>query len=180
MKQILKNLTITAMFFALGFVLPFLTGQIPQIGSMLLPMHIPVFLCALICGWQYAVPMSFILPLFRSAIMTMPPMYPTAISMAFELAAYALVTGLLYKLIKNRGIVSVYISLVVGMLAGRAVWGLTRLVMLGISGTEFGIGAFFAGAFTQAFPGIIVQLILIPAIMIALDKTKVVPFKRQQ
>ncbi|MBO4413432.1 MAG: ECF transporter S component, partial [Clostridia bacterium] len=77
-KERILRLTLTAMFLALGLVLPFLTGQIPQIGSMLLPMHIPVFLCALICGWQYATPMAFILPILRSLIFSMPPMYPTA------------------------------------------------------------------------------------------------------
>ena len=53
MRRQTKNLTLSAMFTALGLVLPMLTGNIPQIGSMLLPMHIPVFLCSLICGWQY-------------------------------------------------------------------------------------------------------------------------------
>lgn len=47
MKNNLKNLTITAMLFALGMVLSFFTGQIPQIGGMLLPMHLPVFLCSI-------------------------------------------------------------------------------------------------------------------------------------
>ena len=92
----LKNLVLAAMFMALGFVLPFLTGQIPQIGNMLCPMHFPVFLCGLICGWQYGAVVGFVLPLARSLLLTMPPMYPQAISMAFELLTYGLVAGLLY------------------------------------------------------------------------------------
>ena len=52
-KPVVK-LTLSAMFLAIGLVLPFFTGQIPQIGNMLLPMHIPVLLCGLICGWQWA------------------------------------------------------------------------------------------------------------------------------
>ena len=96
-NQSLKNLTLTAFFIALGIVLPFLTGQIPRFGSMLLPMHIPVFLCGLICGWPYGLAVGFILPLLRSLLFSMPPMYPVAIAMAFELATYGFVAGILYS-----------------------------------------------------------------------------------
>lgn len=73
MKKSIKNLTISAVFLAVGLVLPFFTGQIPAIGNMLLPMHIPVFLCGLICGWQYGAAVGFILPLFRSLLFSAPP-----------------------------------------------------------------------------------------------------------
>ena len=155
------------MFFALGLVLPFLTGQIPAIGSMLLPMHLPVFLCALICGWQYAAMIGVALPIIRSLLFTMPPMFPTAVAMAFELLTYGLITGLVYLLFKRKNILSVYISLIAGMLAGRFVWGVVQYILL---------AAFIAGAFTNAVPGIIVQLVLIPLIMFALDKAKLLPF----
>ena len=92
-----KKIVLCAMFLAAGMVLPFFTGQIPQIGSMLLPMHIPVFLCGLICGGKYGAMVGFVLPLMRSAIFVMPPMYPTAAAMAFELAAYGFIVGFLYE-----------------------------------------------------------------------------------
>jgi riboflavin transporter FmnP len=76
MKQLTKNLTLSAMFLAIGFVLPFLTGQIPRIGSMLLPMHIPVFLCGLICGWQYGAQWDLSFHCMRSAIFGMRPSFP--------------------------------------------------------------------------------------------------------
>lgn len=79
------KLTLSAMFLALGFVLPFFTGQIPQIGNMLLPMHLPVLLCGLICGWQYGLVIGLCLPLVRSMIFGMPPIFPTGIAMTFEL-----------------------------------------------------------------------------------------------
>ena len=91
----IKNLSLAAMFLGLGLMLPFLTGQIPAVGSMLLPMHIPVFLCGLICGWQYGLAVGFIVPLLRSMLFSMPPMYPTAVSMAAELATYGFVIGIL-------------------------------------------------------------------------------------
>lgn len=175
-KGFALRLTLTALFFALGMVLPFLTGQIPQIGNMLLPMHLPVFFCALICGWQWGLPMAFLLPLLRSLIFTMPPMYPTAVSMAFELMTYALVAGLIYNTVR-RSVLSLYISLISAMLAGRIVWGLSQMILLGVKGNTFTLGAFVAGAFTNAIPGIIIQLILIPAVMLLLQKTGFLPIE---
>ena len=177
MKNNLKSLTLTAMFLAIGLVLPFLTGQIPQIGNMLLPMHIPVFLCALICGWEFATPMAFILPLMRSAIFTMPPFFPSAVGMAFELAAYAFVTGFLYKRVRNQSVKTVYLCMITAMIAGRAVWGVARTLMLSFDDNPFTLSVFLSGAFLTAIPGIIIQLILIPLIMVALDRTGLVPFK---
>ena len=91
-----KKLTLSAMFFAVGLILPFFIGQIPMIGQMLLPMHIPVLLCGLIVGWQYGLAVGFFLPLVRSVLFGMPAMFPNAVSMAFELATYGLVIGYLY------------------------------------------------------------------------------------
>ncbi len=84
--------------YCIRIVLPFLTGQIPEIGSMLSPMHIPVLICGIICGWKYGILVGAITPILRSVIFHMPPMYPTAISMAFELATYGFVSGLLFKI----------------------------------------------------------------------------------
>lgn len=175
-NRIVYKIVLTAMFFALGLVLPFLTGQIPEIGSMLLPMHLPVFLCAFICGWQYAAMIGVALPIIRSLLFTMPPLFPTAVAMAFELLAYGLITGLVYLLFKHKNILSVYISLISGMICGRLVWGIVQYFLLASSGKEFTFAAFIAGAFTNAIPGIIVQLVLIPIIMLALDKAKLLPF----
>ena len=94
MRKYTRNLTLSALFLALGYVFPFLTGQIPQFGSMLLPMHIPVFLCGLICGWQYGAIVGLILPLTRSLFFIMPPFY-VALAMTFELATYGFVAGVL-------------------------------------------------------------------------------------
>ena len=180
MKQKIKKLTLSAMFLALGLVLPFLTGQIPQIGNMLLPMHIPVFLCGLICGWQYGAVVGFILPLFRSAVFGMPVFFPTATAMAFELMTYGLVAGLLYSLSKWQCIGALYRCLVIAMLAGRVVWGVVQIIQLGVTGGGFTWQMFMAGAFLNAVPGIVVQLILIPVVMLSLNRTGLVPFRRMR
>ena len=146
-----------------------LTGQIPQIGSMLLPMHIPVLLCGLVCGWQYGAAVGFVAPLLRSVLFGMPPMFPVAISMAFELATYGAVAGWMYKKVRHT-LPMMYAALVTAMVAGRLVWGAVRFVLAGLSGSAFPFSAFLSGALLTAIPGIIAQLILIPLILTALQK----------
>ena len=149
-NQNTKKLAYAALFLALCLALPMLTGQIPQIGSMLLPMHIPVLLCGLVCGWQYGAAVGFVAPLLRSVLFGMPPMYPVAIAMAFELLTYGLVIGLIYRRMAQKGAAGVYAALLTAM--------------------AFTAQAFLAGALLNAVPGIIVQLVLIPAVMVALQK----------
>lgn len=173
----LKNTVLSAMFLCIGLVLPFLTGQIREIGNMLLPMHIPVFLCGLICGWPYGLAVGFILPLLRSALFSMPAMYPNAVSMAFELATYGLVVGLCFRYAKKQRMRTVYTSMLIAMLAGRLVWGAAQVVLLGLGGKSFAWSVFLANGFINAIPGIILQLLLIPAVMLALHKSKLIEFK---
>lgn len=174
----IKNLTLSAMFMAIGIILPFLTGQIPQFGNMMLPMHIPVLLCGLICGWRYGVAVGFILPLMRSMIFTMPPLYPVAIAMAFELATYGFISGFLYERSRWQCVVALYRCLIAAMIGGRVVWGAAQVLLLGLRGNVFTWQAFMAGTFANAIPGIILQLIMIPAIMVALNKTGLVPYSK--
>lgn len=177
MNKTAKTLTLSAMFLALGMVLPLLTGHIQRIGSMLLPMHIPVLLCGLICGWQYGVAVGFILPLLRSVTFGMPPLYPVAIAMMFELAAYGFLSGFLYSRSRWQCVAALYRCLIAAMIGGRLVWGAAEIVLLGIRGGAFTWEAFLAGALLNAIPGIILQLILIPAIMVALHKARLVTFR---
>lgn len=171
MKQSTKQLTVSALLFALGLVLPFLTGQVPQIGNMLLPMHFPVFLCAFLCGWQYALFLGFLLPICRSMIFGMPHMFPVAIAMAFELAAYGLIAGLIYGRSKRKSTASLYIALISAMILGRVVWGIVEVLLLGIGENAFTWQMFLSGALLEAIPGIILQLILIPGILVALRRS---------
>lgn len=168
------KLTLTAMFLALGLVLPFLTGQVPQFGNMLLPMHFPVFLCALICGWQYGAIIGFVLPLLRGALFGMPVFFPGGLAMAFELLAYGLVCGLVYKKLNHYSTNNVYISLICAMFLGRCVWGIVQVLLLGFGANGFTLSVFIGSGFINAFPGIILQLVLIPFIMSLLHKHEAV------
>ena len=179
-KDSIQKLVLSAMFLGLGLVLPFFTGQIQQIGNMLLPMHLPVILCGLICGWKYGLVVGAVTPILRSAIFSMPVMYPSAIAMAFELAAYGLLVGFLFKNARWQCVKSLYRCLVTAMLGGRIVWGIVMTIILGLGENGFTFAAFLSGAFLNAVPGIIAQLILVPAIMLALNKTHLVPFRNNK
>lgn len=161
-----KKMVLSAFFIALGIVLPFLTGQIPQIGSMLLPMHIPILLCGFVCGAPFGLAAGFITPLLRSVIFGMPP---HAVAMAFELATYGFVSGLLYRLLQKRKLF-VYVSLIISMICGRIIWGIVSFFLYGLEGTAFTWQIFAGGAFINAVPGIIIQILIIPLIIFALEK----------
>lgn len=178
MKNSTKNLTLSAMLIALGLYLPLLTGQIPEIGRMLLPMHIPVLLCGLICGAQYGAAIGFILPFLRYMIFGMPVLFPTGIAMAFELATYGFAAGFLYGRSRWQCVIALYRCMIAAMLLGRVVWGAAQVLLLGFGGNGFTLGMFMAGAFLNAIPGIALQLTLIPAIMVALNRAGLVRFRR--
>ena len=167
----MKKLVYSAMCLALCLVLPFLTGQIPEIGSMLLPMHIPVLLCGFLCGGGWGAAVGFTAPLLRHLLFGMPPM-PGCISMALELATYGFVVGLLHGKL-GKGIKGIYVSLICAMAAGRLVWGAAQMVIMGLNGGSFPFSAFVAGAVTSAIPGIALQLVLLPILVRALDKAGV-------
>ncbi len=172
----IRSLALSAMFLALGLILPFLTGQIPYIGQMLLPMHIPVIFCGLICSPQYGLLVGLILPPLRYLLFSMPPIFPAGLAMSFELASYGFFAGLLYRKSRHKCILSLYRALAAAMLLGRLVWGAAMAVFSGLSGSAFPFSAFLSGAFFTAIPGIALQLILIPTIMIALKRAKLVEF----
>lgn len=176
-KENLQKLVLSAMFFALGLVLPFLTGQIREIGNMLLPMHLPVLLCGLICGWKYGGVVGFFVPLVRSLIFGMPVLYPNAVGMAFELLTYGLLTGLLFQKSEVQSAKRLFAALLTAVVSGRIVWGIARAVMLGLSDESFTFAMFIANGITNAIPGLILQFTLIPAIILVLKKAKLIPLK---
>lgn len=168
----LLKMILAAFFLALAYVMPFLTGQIPEVGSMLCPMHLPILLCGFICGWQWGLVVGFVAPLFRSLTLGMPPIFPVAVAMAFELAAYGAVTGLMRKLLPRKK-PYIYCSLLIAMIVGRIIWGAAMFICLGVSGGSFTFAAFLAGAITEAVPGIILQIILVPIIVMLLENPKI-------
>lgn len=159
------------MLLALSYVLPFLTGQIQQIGNMLCPMHLPVILCGFICGWQWGLVVGLVAPLLRSLTLGIPPLFPLAISMSVELMVYGAVSGLLYKLFPKKRIY-IYLSLVCAMICGRIAWGAVRFMLSGFDSTAFSPSMFISGAVTTAIPGIVIQLVLVPLVVMLAQKAE--------
>ena len=170
-KNRILKLVLSAMMLAVGFVLPFLTGQIPEVGSMMLPLHLPALICGFVCGWPWGLAVGFVLPLTRSLLFGMPPMIPTALCMAFELAAYGAFAGVLYQKFSR-----VYPALIGAMLAGRIVWGLVSWAVYALlMDAPFAIAAFWTSGFVNAWPGMVLQLVLVPLIVTALKRAKLIP-----
>ncbi len=169
-SRLLRQMTTSALCLTLCLVLPFLTGQVPQIGGMLCPMHLPVLLCGFLCAPGWATAVGVIAPLLRGVLFSMPPLYPTGLAMSLELATYGAVSSLACRALPKRT-PFLYASLLIAMLAGRVVWGAARAVMSGAGGAAFTWQLFLAEGFVNAVPGIAVQLLLLPPLVLALRKS---------
>jgi hypothetical protein len=129
-------------------------------------MHIPVLLCGFLCGWPWGLAVGAVAPLLRSLFLSMPPLFPKAVCMALELAAYGAAAGIFYRLFPKKRIYT-YAALAVAMVIGHLIYGAAMLVCLGVQGKGYTFSAFLASTVTGAIPGIILQILLIP-ILVAL------------
>lgn len=157
-----KQIAYLALFITLGLMLPFLTASQPRLGQILLLIHIPALLGGLIMGPKNGLLIGITLPLLRSLFFTMPPLYPTAIAMAVEMGTYGYVIGLIYEWFKSHRF-NIHIALIVAMLIGRVAWGFSTLILLGVN--QFNFQMFLSAAFIHAWPGLVLQFVLIPLIM---------------
>ena len=168
-NQKIFRLALSALFLAMALLLPLLTGQNRELGNVFCLIHIPVLLCGFFCGPWYALTVGAIAPLLRFLIFSAPPVMPTGLAMCFELATYGMVSGLLYRLLPKKP-PYLYVALIVAMLLGRLVWGSAMTVLMGLGKTEFGWEIFLANGFVKALPGIAIQIVLIPILVMALYK----------
>lgn len=162
-----KKLVGSALFLALGMLLPTLfhmagLGQ----GSVFLPMHIPVLLCGFLCGKGYGALIGILTPLITGVITGMPPFYPIGLAMAAELCTYGFLSGICYEKIKK-----IYPSLIIAMMIGRIISGITNMILLSFAGKPYTLEVFISTSFIIALPGIMIQLILIPMLVKAAEKT---------
>ena len=164
-----KKITFSGVFLALCIVLPFLTGQVPELGKVLCLMHIPVFLCGMVCGEKFGALVGGIAPILRSLLFSMPVFFPNAILMSLELLTYGLISGLVYKVLKSKTkihmILCVIISLVISNIMGRIIYLIAFQVFLNLNFFDFGYTETFIGLFMASWPGILLQIVLIPGIV---------------
>ena len=173
-KCSVKNMTLTAVCIALCVVLPIAFHSIPDAGSGFLPMHIPVLICGMICGWPYGFICGLMGPLLSSALTGMPPVAILP-AMMLECGTYGLVSGIMLKLVHTRRTYGdLYIALVTAMLAGRVMSGIAKalIFMPGLSMT-----AWITASFVTALPGILIQLVFLPSVVMTLMKAKIVPVR---
>ena len=164
-REELRRLIYAALFLALAFLLPFVTANNRALSTLISPMHIPAFLCGLICGPGWGAAVGFCAPLLRSVALGMPPI-PTAACMAFELAVYGAVSGLLRRLLPKKYI-WIYVSIIVAMVTGRLVY---CLVAARVLGTEEAFLAYFGSQFVNTWVGILIHLAIIPPIVYAIER----------
>lgn len=177
----LYKLLITALLLALGIVLPFLTGQIPVIGQTISPLHIPAFIAGLTCGPGFGVMLGLVLPLLRSFLFGMPPLVPVALPMAFELAAYALVCGLTYPAFQKKmsRLPALLLSMILAMVAGRVLGGSAKAIIMGLTGGSFTFAAFVSSYFVTSLAGAAIHLVVVPVVVLALERAHLSPVQRQ-
>ena len=168
------NLVYAAMCLALCQVLPLLTGQIPQIAQLFSPMHIPVLLAGFLCGPWWAMAVGFIAPPLRHVLFHIPA-YPTFVAMAFELATYGLVCGLLYRKLPRKT-PYLYVTLIAAMIVGRIVSGLANVVLYSLGAKEgtYTLAMFLSAHFIKAWPALILHIVLIPVLVLALQRARII------
>lgn len=167
-----KQLIYAALCIAIGVALPQTLHAVPNAGSIFLPMHIPVLICGLICGWPLGLACGILTPLISSLITGMPPMAYLP-GMLIELAVYGLSTGLVLKHVSTgKTIADLYIALICAMIAGRLVYGVVNALIF-MAG-KYSFTLWLTGAFVTALPGIVIQFVLIPLVVIAMEKAKLI------
>ncbi|MGI5850193.1 MAG: ECF transporter S component [Christensenellales bacterium] len=169
-----KRLVFSGLCIAISIVLPLAFHSIPNAGNVFLPMHIPVLLCGLVCGWPYGLSCGILAPLLSSLITGMPPAAYLP-SMLCELAIYGMLAGVLQKVFTLKKIIAdIYIKLIASMIMGRIVYGLVNALFFQVG--EYSFTIWLTSAFITALPGIVIQLILIPLIIISLKKAKIIEY----
>ena len=168
-----KKSIITAVCIALCYVIPLMFHGIQNAGNIFCPMHIPVFICGLICGWQYGLLCGIAGPALSSALSGMPPVAILP-SMMVELAAYGTASGLMMKLVRTKSTYAdLYISLIVAIVCGRVLAGLAKALIFARG--SYSMSAWIAGSVVTSWPGTVIQLVFIPTIVFALMKSHLIP-----
>lgn len=173
-KQSIKAMCLCAVCIALCVVLPMAFHGL-GLGPIFLPMHIPVLLCGLLCGWFYGALCGILGPILSSILTSMPPA-PALVSMVPELCVYGLVSGLLIRTLHTKSTyANLYTALLGAMLAGRLVGGIAKALFLFSGGKPVVFQALVASYFVTSWPGILIQLLLIPTLVFILMKARLIP-----
>lgn len=179
-----RKMTYSAMLLALAVLMPRVAGLIPDIGKTLNLMHIPVLLCGFVCGWPWGLTVGFVAPLLSSAVNGMPGIFPDATVMAFELATYGAIAGLMYRLLPRKLRAGrVYAALLIAMAAGRIVYAIVYLFMTGVGLVRINdtlLAFVWTRAVVRPILGIALQVVLVPLLVLALERAGLTLNKREE
>lgn len=172
-----KRLVLTGVCAALCVVLPMAFHTFPGGGNIFLPMHIPVLLCGLMCSWPYGLICGLLGPALSCMLTQMPPVAFLP-SMMVECAVYGCVAGAMMELVHTKKTyLDLYISMATAMVLGRFIAGLVKAVILAPGTPLF---AWVTTSLVEGIPGIIIQLALIPTIVYALMRARLLPQRYQK
>ncbi|HEY8444488.1 MAG TPA: ECF transporter S component [Bacilli bacterium] len=166
-----EKIVLTGLFLAIGIILPPIFHSV-ELGNVISPMHFPVILCGLLLGWQYGLICGLLTPFVGFITWGRPPIMPIGLTMSLELATYGLLAGFIYKKVRlfTNNIYNLYFALIIAMVAGRIVYGAVNwvLFLLDLSKTDF--RAFLTSVFVIGLPGIILQILILPVIVMTIEK----------
>ena len=175
MNKEIKKIIITSSCIAIAIVFAavvHLVGGQP-LGKMISPMHIPVFICGLILGWKYGLLAGVLTPLVSYIFRGIPPILPTGLGMCLELGTYGFIAGLLSEKVKfsNKSLLNIYLALIIGMLAGRLVYGAYCTIYFPLKSIPWSFNIFLTSLFVEPVIGIIIQLYSIPFVVYGIKKS---------
>lgn len=177
-KNGIYKLAVGGLLLAIGIIIPrmFHMFGTPDIGRVFLPMHLSVFVAGIYLGAYYGVAIGFITPLLNSLFGM--PIFPQNIIMAFELSAYGLFAGLFIYLLKKTikakhgRTLRIYISLILSMILGRMVNAYVLYIMASFFVMKVPLPLSVLASAAKGIPGIIIQLLLVPGIVILLIESQ--------
>ena len=174
-SQAIKKLCLSGMFLALAILLPFLTANSRELGNILCLMHLPIFVCGIVCGPVYGAAVGVTAPLLRSFLVGMPPFPAVSVPMAAELMVYGAAVGLLCLIFPKKTL-WLYPNLLLSMVLGRIVSVVTKYLLYSLGKTEFSLSMVLQMNFITTLPGVALQLLLVPAVIFILKKQGVIRF----
>ena len=167
-SKTIQKAVLCVLFIAAGLVLPMGFHRL-GLGTAFLPMHIPVFIGALVCGPWFGV-IGALCTVSLSCVLTgMPPVFPVGVCMMVELAVYAGVSAGIMERRKYR-ISSLYMALAAGIVAGRIANGLANAAAAAFSGVQYSLSSFWEGTVVATAPGTILLLCIVPGIVYAIER----------
>ncbi|MCD4711656.1 MAG: ECF transporter S component [Clostridiales bacterium] len=168
------SLILSGVFIALGLVLPIAFHMFGGAGPIFLPMHIPVLIGGFFLSPMLALSVGVLTPMLSGIITGMPPIFPMMPIMMLELGIY----GLTISVVKNNVTKNPYIALLASMILGRVAAGFMVFVLSTFFAAKLPSAIIFiTTSVTTGIPGIIIQLIIIPIVVIALNKSNLAVFE---